>query len=99
MREGDQRWLVLWGLGMERPREGKVGACGSGRWTCSVAVGKEMGVEKKRISKQGRVAMERLVEKGKSVLWPAGKIKTRGGLFGLSLAKIWCWLRGCVQGG
>lgn len=59
MREGDQRWLVLWGLGMERPREGKVGACGSGRWRCSVAVGKEMGVEeKKRIPKPGRVAME-----------------------------------------
>jgi hypothetical protein len=25
MREGDQQWLVLWGLGMERSREGKVG--------------------------------------------------------------------------
>jgi len=54
MREGDQRWLVLWGLGMERLREGKVGACGSGRWRCSVAVGKEMGVEKKKNPKAGK---------------------------------------------
>jgi hypothetical protein len=108
MREGDQRWLVLWGLGMERPREGKVGACGSGRWRCSVAVGKEMGVEKKRIPKPGRVAME---AGGEGKVSPAAgwKNQNQGGsvwfLFGknMVLAERLCagrmrpWLGVCGQ--